>query len=135
MSNLITIAAAKTALQNKAAEDIIADYKAYREAVSTDGNVDDKRKLVELQMRLTGAEPDKKADPLSNLPVFNFIINRDRGEAAPAAVEVTPNRKKLPKSAEPDVTDVTEITPQPLRVSANLDDMFNNLDSILGPED
>jgi len=134
MSNITTLAAAKTALQDRAAKDIIDDYKAYREAVNTDGNVDDKRKLVELQMRLTGAEADKKADPLSNLPVFNFIINRDRGEAAPAEVEVVKTRKKLPKAAEPEVTDVTEI-PQPLQMPAKLDELFDNLDSILGPED
>jgi hypothetical protein len=135
MSKLTTIVAAKTALQNKAAEDMMADYKEYRQAVLTDGNVEDKRKLVDLQMRLTGAEADKKTDPLSNLPVFNFIINRDRGEAAPAEVEVIKTRKKLPKAAANQVTDVTEVTPKPLPVPSSLDVMFTNLDSMLGPED
>ena len=65
----------KAALQTRAAEDVLGDYKEYRAAALTDGSIDDKRKLVELQMRLIGAEADKKADPNANLPVFNFVFH------------------------------------------------------------
>ena len=43
----------------------LEDVYSYREAVLTDGNVEDKRKLVEIGIKLLGLEPKAKDDPLS----------------------------------------------------------------------
>lgn len=126
------LATAKTELQSRAADDIIEDYKEYRTAVLTDGSVEDKRKLVELQMRLTGAEADKKGDGFGNLPVFNFIINRgEKGE--------TKRPVGRPRREETiDVSAITEVQalevstekPSPQVPEVNVDELMANLDTI-----
>lgn len=88
----------KAALQARAALDVLADYKIYRTEVLTDGDADDMRKLVEMQMKLIGAEADKKQDQNSNLPVFNFIFH---GGSVQAVLQAEP----------PPLVEVVEATP------------------------
>ena len=147
---LSVINEAKNALQTRAAEVLLQDFKEYRTAVITDGTVDDKRKLVELEMRLTGAEPDKKADPFGNLPVFNFIINRSHDGTTPDStaeqvteIQVEPERRKRgrpPKvrSAQPeDVTDVQELQPVETQgpTRKDLTPLLIELENVLGAEE
>lgn len=154
---ITTIAEAKTLLQNRAAEVLMQDFKVYREAVIMDGSIDDKRKLIEMEMRLTGAEPDKKADPFANLPVFNFIINRsgDAPATGPEQVQqvdelqVEPERRKRgrPPKVRPappeDVTDVQEQQPldpgdidEPVRATRkDLTPLLVELEKVLGAEE
>ena len=149
-TNVATLSEAKTLLQNKAAEVLMQDFKDYREAVITDGTIDDKRKLIEMEMRLTGAEPDKKADPFANLPVFNFIINRSHDGATPDSaaeqvteIQVEPERRKRgrpPKvrSAQPeDVTDVQELQPVETQgpTRKDLTPLLIELENVLGAEE
>ena len=149
-TNVATLSEAKTLLQNKAAEVLMQDFKDYREAVITDGTIDDKRKLIEMEMRLTGAEPDKKADPFANLPVFNFIINRSHDGTTPDStaeqvteIQVEPERRKRgrpPKvrSAQPeDVTDVQELQPVETQgpTRKDLTPLLIELENVLGAEE
>lgn len=149
-TNIATLSEAKTLLQNKAAEVLLQDFKDYREAVITDGTIDDKRKLIEMEMRLTGAEPDKKADPFANLPVFNFIINRSNDGTTPDSaaeqvteIQVEPERRKRgrpPKvrSAQPeDVTDVQELQPVETQgpTRKDLTPLLIELENVLGAEE
>lgn len=149
-TNIATLSEAKTLLQNKAAEVLMKDFKEYREAVITDGTIDDKRKLIEMEMRLTGAEPDKKADPFANLPVFNFIINRSHDGTTPNSaaeqvteIQVEPERRKRgrPPKVRPappeDVTDVQELQPVETQgpTRKDLTPLLIELENVLGAEE
>ena len=126
------LATAKTELQSRAADDIIEDYKEYRTAVLTDGSVEDKRKLVELQMRLTGAEADKKGDGFGNLPVFNFIINRGEKGETKRPVGRPRREETIDVSAIADVQtlEISNEQPAPLVPEVNVDELMANLDTI-----
>ena len=126
------LATAKTELQSRAADDIIEDYKEYRTAVLTDGSVEDKRKLVELQMRLTGAEADKKGDGFGNLPVFNFIINRGEQGEAKRPVGRPRREETIDVSAITEVQAIEVSTEKPSTQvpEVNVDELMANLDTI-----
>jgi hypothetical protein len=148
---LSVINEAKNALQTRAAEVLLQDFKEYRTAVITDGTVDDKRKLVELEMRLTGAEPDKKADPFGNLPVFNFIINRGQDVPAQQAepmqtVETMPDQpvkrprgrpRKVQTVMIEDAVEVRELQPidQLGPERKDLTPLLMELENVLGAEE
>lgn len=142
-TDITTIAEAKTLLQNKAAEVLLQDFKEYRTAVITDGTIDDKRKLIEMEMRLTGAEPDKKLDQFANLPVFNFIINRGQGTEAPGEaapletvteIQVEPVRRKRgrPPKVRPPVQELQPV--QPTSNRKDLTPLLLELENVLGAE-
>ena len=118
----------KDTLQQRAARDILGDYLEYRKMVAMDGTVDDRRKLTELQIRLIGAEVEKKVDPNANLPVFNFIIN---GGSQPMQltphmpvldVHVTEVSATVPEAVEPE-----QANPDPLG-AAGLDALLSFLE-------
>lgn len=54
--------------------------------VMTHGNLEDRRKAIELIIKTTGAEAEKKADPNSGLPVFNFVFHAATGQMQMQAV-------------------------------------------------
>lgn len=126
------LSSAKTELQSRAADDLIADYKEYRTAVLTDGSVEDKRKLVELQMRITGAEADKKGDGFGNLPVFNFIINRGEQGETKRPVGRPRREETIDVSAitEVQALEVSAEKPSPQVPEVNVDELMANLDTI-----
>jgi hypothetical protein len=64
-----------TALQERIARDIMGDYIAYRSAVLAEGSVEDHRKLVEVQLRVTAAELKRQADPHAGLTTFNITFS------------------------------------------------------------
>lgn len=139
-----TIAEAKALIQRTAAEHLRADFIDYRSAVLTDGGPDDMRKLVELEIRLIGAEADKKADGFANLPVFNFIIHRgdqqteitstEHSETGADVVDVGPIEPVPPlQLAEPDEPVVlATINPVP---EQKLGQLLSNLEGLFGPEE
>lgn len=139
-----TIAEAKSLIQQTAAEHLRADFIDYRSAVLTDGGPDDMRKLVELEIRLIGAEADKKGDGFANLPVFNFIIHR--GD------QPTDGTRSEHSETDADVVDVEPIEPvQPLQLAEpeeplvltttnpvpeqKLGQLLSNLDGLFGPDE
>lgn len=81
---------AKTALHETVARDIVQDYLTYRSAALGSEDPDDARRLVDMQIRLIGAEPDRKAGVNDNLPTFNFIFNQGGLQATiePAPVQL-----------------------------------------------
>lgn len=134
-----TIATAKSQLQNRAAEDILEDYKDYRSSVLTDGGPEDKRKLVELQIRLIGAEADKKGDGFGSLPVFNFIIHRGDQDTKVQqtvlqevdVVDVEPVQTlQLEEPSEPLVITQPHVIPE-----QKLGQLLNDLDGLFGPDE
>lgn len=127
---LVSIAKQKTALQERAAAHMLVDYEDYRDAVSTDGSVDDKRKLLELQMRLTGAEMERKVDQNAHLATFNFVFNNGiTATMVPAPTEVV-------DMGMADVVDVepTETPPPPPGVRPMTVEMMD-VDAMLGDLD
>lgn len=139
-----TIATAKSELQERAAHDIVQDYKDYRTSVLTDGGPEDMRKLVEMQIRLIGAEVDKKGDGFGSLPVFNFIIHRGdqpteitpsaRHEPPADAVDVEPieqvQQLQLEEPTEPMVLTTTHPVPE-----QKLGQLLSDLEGLLGPDE
>lgn len=139
-----TIATAKSELQERAARDIVEDYKDYRTSVLTDGGPEDKRKLVEMQIRLIGAEVDKKGDGFGSLPVFNFIIHRGdqpteitpsaRHEPAADVVDVEPiepvQQLQLEEPTEPMVLTTTHPVPE-----QKLGQLLSDLEGLFGPDE
>ncbi len=138
-TNLTTLADSKDLLQRKVAEHIHSDYIDYRTSVLTEGDIDDKRKLFELQAKIIGAEADKKADPHANLPVFNFIIHRGTVQAtlqepeAPLTIQAPRKRKKRTKQAV-DIEDVQPLELLPVTTAGNsaeaVDELLSNLDDL-----
>ncbi len=59
----------------------------YYEQVMSDGDLEDKRKAIELAARITGAEAEKKVNPLAGLPVFNIVIHSGHGGGVTAALQ------------------------------------------------
>lgn len=119
-----SISTHKALLQESAARDILSDYKQYRrEALSSD-DPDVIRKLVEMQMRLIGAEPDKKQDQFAHLPTFNFIFHQGGVQATLQQVEVvhTPALPAAPVAPLPPVAEPVEL---------DLDDALSALDAKL----
>ena len=138
MSNLpaTTIADAKALIQRTAAEHLQADFNDYRSSVLTDGGPEDMRKLVELEIRLIGAEADKKGDGFGNLPVFNFIIHRGDPEGdEPQTVQQVTDVEVL------DVTEVQPVQPAPPEepvapvTEKKLDLLLSDLEGLFGPEE
>lgn len=64
-----------TALQERIARDLMGDYTAYRSAVLAEGSVEDHRKLVEVQLRVTAAELKRQADSNAGLTTFNITFS------------------------------------------------------------
>ncbi len=89
---------AKRRLQELAAEHIVADYQDYRSAVLTDGTPVDLRQLIDIQMRLTGAEMEKKSGLYDGLAVFNFHISTG---SAPMELEMVQEAAELQKTLGP----------------------------------
>ena len=52
---------------------MLADYY---ERVASDGDLDDKRKAVQMMITTLGIEEEKKKDDRAGLPVFNITFNR-----------------------------------------------------------
>lgn len=77
---------AKRLLQERAAADMVNDYDTYRRAVHADGTPNDHKQLMEIQMKLTGAEMEKKTGLYDGLAVFNFHIATN----GTTAIEATP---------------------------------------------
>lgn len=134
-----TIATAKSQLQNRAANDILEDYKDYRSSVLTDGGPEDKRKLVELQIRLIGAEADKKGDGFGSLPVFNFIIHRGDQDTKVQptvlqevdVVDVEPVQQlQLEEPKEPLVITQPHVVPE-----QKLGQLLSDLEGLFGPDE
>ena len=139
-----TIADAKALIQRTAAEHLRADFIDYRTSVLTDGGPEDMRKLVELEIRLIGAEADKKGDGLGNLPVFNFIIHRGdqpteiarsaHREPASDVVDVEPiepvQQLQLEEPTEPMVLTTTHPVPE-----QKLGQLLSDLEGLFGPDE
>ena len=136
-----TIATAKSELQERAARDIVEDYRDYRSSVLTDGDPEDKRKLVEMQIRLIGAEVDKKGDGFGSLPVFNFIIHRgDQGtkvqptvlrEVQADVVDVEPVQTlQLEEPTEPLVITQPHVVPE-----QKLGQLLSDLEGLFGSDE
>lgn len=120
----------KSTLQTRAARDVLSDYVDYRASVLTDGSVDDKRKLVELQMRLIGAEADKKLDPNANLPTFNFVFHNGIHASIEPALQVQDITDVQPKE-EPQLLQV-QTQPPPTLEASGLDALLGDIDRKLG---
>lgn len=145
-TELTNIIERRTELQARAAEDVLDDYKHYREEVLTDGDADDMRKLVELQMKLIGAEADKKGDANAHLPVFQFVFHGGAVEATIQASPVTleapdtrgpwpfPNRPPDPQLAGDAAPPVDEVVPKPL-VAPTAETLLADLDGLLRAAD
>jgi hypothetical protein len=95
--------------------------------------LEERRKTVDMLLRYTGAEPDKKVDPNANLPTFNFVINGGQVQAtmvSPGAQAADPlDALEGADRSNPLVTDVEPraVTPVP-----EVDDLMGSLDDMLG---
>ena len=57
----------------------ISMLRDYYERVTMDGDLDDRRKAVQMMLTTLGIEEEKKKDDRAALPVFNIIFNRGAG--------------------------------------------------------
>ena len=121
-----SISTHKALLQEHAARDILGDYKQYRREALSSEDPDAIRKLVEMQMRLIGAEPDKKQDQFAHLPTFNFIFHQGGVQATLQQVEVVQSHA-LPQASPPAALPTPLPEPEPL----DLDDALSALDAKL----
>jgi hypothetical protein len=109
----------------------------YVERVFHEGNIEDMRKAVDLIMRVTGAEADKKADPNAGLPVFNFTFTGIGGVQATIVAEPAAPALPIPEESL-EILDVVATTvkatplPAPSPEPEALDDMVRALDDLLG---
>lgn len=102
--------------------------------------LEERRKTVDMLLRYTGAEPDKKVDPNANLPVFNFTINGGQVQAtmvSPGARQIDPlDALEGADQANPLVTDVEPRTlaavPEVDAPDTALETMLTDLDAQLG---
>ena len=125
----VNISTAKTAVQERAAKDLLGDYAQYRREVLSSDDVDAMRKLVEMQIRLIGAETDKKQDQNAHLPTFNFVFHHGGVQATVQQVEVVQPAEApgAPSQALPTPSPATPATPPTL----DLDDLLTSLDADL----
>ncbi len=134
-SAISTISSKKQVLQELAASHMVADFMDYRDKVLVDGDVDDHRKLIEVEMRLTGAEMDKKVDPNAHLTTFNFVFNNG---GVHATIETKPADVLEAKPLEV-LEDVTPPAPPPQRryvpEPVTESDLDNMLDDLIGRDD
>lgn len=133
---MTSVAESKTTLQEAVAADIVEDYRTYRREAISSESPDDIRKLVELQVRLIGAEPDRRAGVNDNLPTFNFIFNQGGLQATiePAPVQLvqddTPKALEEAQEAFHPVPALPTPTEMTLDFEA-IDDLVADLDSKL----
>lgn len=100
------------------------DFKDYRERVLMDGDIDDRRKLVELHFKNLGMDVDRKLDPLAGKTIVNVTIN-GAGVQLSAAPVVEVEAKEVPEPA-PTVL----ATP-----AVDVDQLVGQLDEMLGVVD
>ena len=134
MSTPSLIATEKARLQERAAQDIYADYEDYRQEVLTDGNAEDKRKLVDMQMKLIGAEMDKKSGVYDGLAVFHFHMAAPGESMALEVVQEAPKAIEAPWPFK-DVVEAghgpADAAPEP-HTPPSADDLLESLDVMLG---
>lgn len=134
-SAIATISNQKQALQELSAAHMVEDFKDYREKVIADGDADDHRKLMEIHMKLTGAEMDKKIDPNAHLATFNFIFNNG---GVHATIEAQP-RQQPTEVLDVQVVEVLDAAPPPQRryvpEPVTESDLDNMLDDLIGRDD
>lgn len=130
-STAISISKQKQVLQELAAAYLTDDYLEYRDKVRADGDIEDYRKLNELNMKLTGAEMERRIDQNAHLATFNFVFNNGikatitehKQEVLETLEDVTPQ-----PAAQPDIVDaqikVVEVPPQ------DVDALLSGLDEM-----
>ena len=101
------LAQSKERLQLRVAETILSDFEEYRLAARADGDPDSIRKLLDMQIRLIGAEAEKKVDPNAGLAVFNISIGTN---GVSAVVQPMTQQVVLEDQPHPDPT--TQAVPE-----------------------
>lgn len=82
------------------------------EKVLAEGSVEDMRKAVDLIVKTTGAEAEKKQDANAGLPVFNFVFHSATGTIQVAQEAPAPALKH----EEPLTLDLEEVqAPEPVK--------------------
>lgn len=105
----------------------LEDVYSYREAVLTDGNVEDKRKLVEIGIKLLGLEPKAKDDPLSGKTVVSITVVNGSTQ-----IKTTQPEPALEVECRA-VTQEVEMAYQAPQVSAvDISELVGGLDDLLG---
>lgn len=136
MSDLVTQSEFKEsvhALLRAGGLQLIPDYI---ERVMTSGNLEDRRKAIELVIKTTGAEAEKKVDPNSGLPVFNFVFHAATGQmqvqAVTPVVEEVPPPKPEPVAAPAELVTLEMEAFEPPATTPTTDDFMADLDAMLG---
>lgn len=129
MSTPALIPTEKRRLQELAASHIVADYQDYRDKAIVDGDVTDMRQLVDLQMRLIGAEMEKKANANDGLAVFHFHMST--GEAPMEFVQEVPKEPEALPEPWPFKDVVVDATPVSQEPPIDADTLLQGLDDML----
>ena len=101
------------------------DFKDYRERVLMDGDIDDRRKLMEIHFKNLGMDVDRKLDPLAGKTIVNVTING--GGVQVSAVPVVDVEAKEVKSEPVPVVLTTPVV--------DVDQLVGELDEMLGVVD
>lgn len=104
----------------------VAQLVAYHEAMSMPGpsiSLEERRKALDMLLRYTGVEPEKKVDPNANLPVFNFSFNGGQMQATMVrAAEAIEDSSGL----------ITDVAPRTVTPVVEPEDLLSTLDGMLG---
>lgn len=107
----------------------LEDLYGYRSAVHTDGNVEDRRKLVEVGIKLLGLEPRAKDDPLSGKTVVSITVVNGSTQIKTTQPEPEPALEVECRA----VTQEVEMAYQAPQVSAvDISELVGGLDDLLG---
>ena len=104
---------------------VAEDFRDYRERVLMDGDIDDRRKLMEIHFKNLGMDADKRLDPLAGKTIVNVTIN-GAGVQLSASPVVDVEAKEMPPAETP----VVPATPV-----VDVDQLVGELDTLLGVVD
>ena len=101
------------------------DFYSYRESVLTDGGVDDKRKLTEINIRLLGLEPKAKDDPYAGKTVVSITVVNGSTQIKALQPVVEVEATEVPDTLE------NAVAARPLP-SVDVKSLVEDLDNLLG---
>jgi hypothetical protein len=110
-----------------ARENFLEDLYGYRSAVHTDGNVEDRRKLVEVGIKLLGLEPRAKDDPLSGKTVVSITVVNGSTQ-----IKTTQQEPALEVECRTVPQEVESAYQAPQVSAADISELVGGLDDLLG---